>query len=61
MKHSKNLNYDKSNLLLVIKEVEREQDITRGPTCWMAYEEELVELRERLAWFDRVETNFKLT
>ena len=61
MKHSRNLNYDKSNLLLVIKEVEREQDITRGPTCWMAYEEELVELRERLAWFDRVETNFKLT
>ena len=61
MKHSRNLNYDKSNLLLVIKEVERQQDITRGPTCWMAYEEELVELRERLAWFDRVETNFKLT
>ena len=61
MKHSRNLNYDKSNLLLVIKEVEREQDITRGPTCWYAYEEELIELRERLAWFDRVETNFKLT
>ena len=61
MKHSRNLNYDKSNLLLVIKEVEREQDITRGPTCWMAYEEELIDLRERLAWFDRVETNFKLT
>ena len=61
MKHSRNLNYDKSNLLLVIKEVEREQDITRGPTYWYAYEEELIELRERLAWFDRVETNFKLT
>ena len=61
MKHSKNLNYDKSNLLLVIKDIERQQETTRGPTCWMAYEEELVELRERLAWFDRVETNFKLT
>ena len=48
MKHSRNLNYDKSNLLLVIKEVEREQDITRGPTCWYAYEEELIELRKRL-------------
>ena len=61
MKHSRNLNYDKSNLLLVIKEIERQQEITRGPTCWMAYEEELVELRERLAWFDRVETSFKIT
>ena len=61
MKHSRNLNYDKSNLLLVIKEVERQQDITRGPTCWYAYEEELIELRERLAWFDRVETSFKIT
>jgi hypothetical protein len=61
MKHSRNLNYDKSNLLLVIKEKERQQDSTRGPTCWMAYEEELVELRERLAWFDRVETSFKIT
>ena len=50
-----------SNLLIAIKAIEGQQDITRGPTCWMAYEEELIELRERLAWFDRVETSFKIT
>ena len=37
-----------NNLLIAIKAVERQQDITRGPTCWMAYEEELVELRKKL-------------
>ena len=37
-----------SNLLIAIKAVEDQQNITRGPTCWQAYEEEIVELRKRL-------------
>ena len=48
MKHSKNLNYKENNLLIAIKSIEIQQDTTKGPTCWMAFEEELVDLRKRL-------------
>ena len=37
-----------SNLLIAIKAVEEQQNITRGPTCWHSYEEDLIELRKRL-------------
>ena len=37
-----------SNLLIAIKEVEGQQAVTRGPTCWQSYEEDLIELRKRL-------------
>ena len=39
---------DFKNLLKAIKAIESQQRITRGPTCWQAYEEEIIELRKRL-------------
>jgi hypothetical protein len=37
-----------NNLLKAIKAIESQQRVTRGPTCWQAYEEEIIELRKKL-------------
>jgi len=37
-----------NNLLKAIEAIESQQRVTRSPTCWQAYEEEIVELRKRL-------------
>jgi len=37
-----------SNLLIAIKAVEGQQTKVKNPSLWQAYEEELIELRNRL-------------
>ena len=37
-----------NNLIKAIKAIESQQGVTRGPTCWQAYEEEILELRKKL-------------